>query len=231
MSGAVMVTTPLCAHCQKEAWCNHDGWSKFCGPTSCKSRIRICSSCDGQFDKTDRGAGSKYCANCRSKASCGPNRIVDCAWCGAAGFGVRPRSAEKWPYICKMCLAPIRHVVDRLKAHNVSPELAMQLSVNGACHLCKRDITNLIVGDHGAPKALLVVDHDHNCCNGTTKSCGKCVRGFLCPGCNIALGMIKDDAKVAVAMAMYLDPGSLLTWVIENHRIELEVALKETESQ
>lgn len=30
------------------------------------------------------------------------------------------------------------------------------------------------------------VDHDHKCCSGD-KSCGKCVRGILCPGCNTGM--------------------------------------------
>ena len=37
------------------------------------------------------------------------------------------------------------------------------------------------------------VDHDHSCCPGTARSCGKCVRGVLCHGCNSGLGAFRDD--------------------------------------
>lgn len=46
-------------------------------------------------------------------------------------------------------------------------------------------------------------DHDHKCCSGK-KSCGKCVRGLLCPGCNGALGLVKDDIKVLRQLIKYL---------------------------
>lgn len=51
---------------------------------------------------------------------------------------------------------------------------------------------------------LLDVDHDHNCCPGP-KSCGRCVRGFLCNGCNTAIGRANDDPKRLRAAADYLE--------------------------
>ena len=36
----------------------------------------------------------------------------------------------------------------------------------------------------------LILDHDHTCCD-TTYSCGKCLRGLLCQGCNIRLGYLE----------------------------------------
>jgi len=35
-------------------------------------------------------------------------------------------------------------------------------------------------------------DHDHVCCSGK-KSCGKCLRGLLCHGCNTKLGALENN--------------------------------------
>lgn len=40
----------------------------------------------------------------------------------------------------------------------------------------------------------LHIDHDHACCPSNV-SCGKCVRGTLCAGCNISLGWSRDKPK------------------------------------
>lgn len=37
------------------------------------------------------------------------------------------------------------------------------------------------------------VDHDHSCCPGE-KSCGFCVRGLLCSGCNFRLGILESES-------------------------------------
>jgi hypothetical protein len=48
------------------------------------------------------------------------------------------------------------------------------------------------------------VDHDHACCPGK-KSCGKCLRGVLCQGCNAALSHVKDSPKKLRQLAVYLE--------------------------
>jgi hypothetical protein len=60
----------------------------------------------------------------------------------------------------------------------------------------------------------LSVDHDHKCCGGQTpgvafaerprRLCGKCARGLLCPGCNAALGHLRDDPALFARAVEYL---------------------------
>lgn len=47
------------------------------------------------------------------------------------------------------------------------------------------------------------IDHDHACCPGRG-SCGSCVRGLLCDGCNRAAGCARDSAAVLAGLAAYL---------------------------
>jgi hypothetical protein len=47
------------------------------------------------------------------------------------------------------------------------------------------------------------VDHDHACCAGI-RSCGECLRGILCDGCNRGIGAFEDNAAALIAAADYL---------------------------
>lgn len=48
------------------------------------------------------------------------------------------------------------------------------------------------------------LDHDHKCCP-TIRSCGRCLRGLLCPRCNRVLGSLKEDPRLLpVYMVEYL---------------------------
>lgn len=67
---------------------------------------------------------------------------------------------------------------------------------NGGCYICGK--TQKENGKY------LAVDHDHLCCNNYKVSCGKCIRGILCDTCNRAVGLLKDNAENAMAVAKYI---------------------------
>ena len=66
------------------------------------------------------------------------------------------------------------------KAHAIKTTYKMDVSeynarIANGCEIC---------GDK--PERSLHIDHDHKCCKGA-KTCGACVRGIVCNGCNKAI--------------------------------------------
>jgi len=102
---------------------------------------------------------------------------------------------------CRHC-ARMRAIWDRLQKHGLSCSAvwAMLDSQNHACRVCHEPIA--IGGMH--------VDHDHAHCPGEY-GCVLCVRGLLCPGCNVGLGSFGDDAQRLRNAADYLD-----WWALES---------------
>lgn len=64
----------------------------------------------------------------------------------------------------------------------------------GKCAICK------------SPPAdrALAVDHDHRCCADKNRTCGKCVRGLLCGNCNMAIGLMRDSARLLAMASQYV---------------------------
>jgi hypothetical protein len=64
----------------------------------------------------------------------------------------------------------------------------------GSCAICFTPFTT---------EEVPHVDHSHMCCPGK-KSCGKCIRGFLCGLCNVGIGSLRDDTKIIESALKYL---------------------------
>jgi hypothetical protein len=56
----------------------------------------------------------------------------------------------------------------------------------GCCYLCADPLP--------ADKRQIHVDHDHVCCS-SNRSCGTCIRGLACEGCNTGVGCFRDDPE------------------------------------
>lgn len=87
-----------------------------------------------------------------------------------------------------------------LRRHGLTPEeyAARLAAQGGGCAICGAPETRFADGR----ARRLDVDHDHGCCPGTA-SCGACVRGLLCSGCN--RGLFGFDPTTLRAAAAYFE--------------------------
>jgi len=203
--------SPRCRMCARDARWNkqRSEFSAYCSGASCSNRNRLCQNCETEFTIGIDGAGTKYCSQPCKLDGYHPTKLYQqqwkCVWCGKHSESNQgPRSNRNpWPYICYPCIEPIAHVLYQLKQHRVTHERARRLISDPHCEICGRDIIELVRNNRGEMKHSLVIDHDHSCCPGS-KSCGQCVRGFLCTTCNTAIGMIYENPATALALANYL---------------------------
>jgi hypothetical protein len=81
----------------------------------------------------------------------------------------------------------------RFKRYGVTPEQYAAAMAIG-CEICHRT------------DVALHIDHDHECCPARKfRTCGECVRGFLCGNCNRALGLVRDDPTILASAISYLN--------------------------
>ncbi len=85
----------------------------------------------------------------------------------------------------------------RITAYGITVEQFSQILENQgyACGMCREpfDAEQL---DGEQP---IHIDNDHGCCGDKNRSCGRCVRGLLCHGCNVSLGHIERKLTMAQA--------------------------------
>ncbi len=98
----------------------------------------------------------------------------------------------------RSCRACARHNgrVQTLRRFHLTVEgyEALLVAQDGKCGIC----------DVLESESLFGVDHDHKCCEGDF-SCGKCVRGLLCPPCNFGLSYYEDSPVLMRSGADYLE--------------------------
>lgn len=129
------------------------------------------------------GRGYLYCDDCAPKMKAETKLRCDAAWRAA-----HPKDAAGWRE---------RNLLQRW---GLTPDQwdAMLESQGGRCG-------NLACRTTDPGKRGWHVDHDHGCCPGNKKSCGKCIRGLLCGRCNRAAGLVDDDPNALRGLADFID--------------------------
>lgn len=105
---------------------------------------------------------------------------------------------------CKSCCAE-----DRLESYyrlsRADTNYNKKVSIKKRYKLSWDDYQTLIkTGCPCGSFSRLHIDHDHSCCPGEF-TCGKCVRGVLCQGCNKALGFVGDSVERLNILIKYLE--------------------------
>lgn len=72
--------------------------------------------------------------------------------------------------------------------YGLTPERCAEMlaAQDGCCYLCGEPLPEDTKKIH--------IDHDHACCRGS-RSCGDCIRGLACEGCNTGIGCFGDDPE------------------------------------
>lgn len=99
---------------------------------------------------------------------------------------------NKQAYKDKARAYEILHGGRQARSHHIDGAVLIEMyaKYNGMCWSCQE-------------RPATAVDHNHQCCPGTT-SCGKCVRGLLCHGCNAGIGLIGDTLDRLERATKYL---------------------------
>lgn len=135
-----------------------------------------------QVALTDRDdQGRKYCGAC-------------CDWFPEDQFGKSQANADGLAHKCRRCTRNAN--LQSNFGMTVDEYEALHLAQGGKCAIC---------GGHENNGRALAVDHDHSCCSGKRKNCGRCTRALLCQRCNQGVGYFRDSPEFLRAAADYIE--------------------------
>lgn len=151
--------------------------------------LRNCAWCSSEF--VAGKSAHRFCSRkCREKGSyrgrVGWPGNVECGWCSTSFDPMTHKRGQQNRYCSEFC----RSKTSSLSTYNVTGRFLFALldRQGGKCGAGCGSPVSLLVGRGHDLEAH--IDHDHQCCNGPG-SCGKCIRGILCPPCNQVLGWIE----------------------------------------
>lgn len=156
---------------------------------------RVCPGCTTEQTPTEfrrhAGRGGRPSVICNWCFLTRPEHF----WCWECGWQPRAlfymRSATRPHERCRPCFLAHRH------GTTVLAILERQGSAAPECAAC-------------GGVADLQVHHDHSCCPGPV-SCGACVEGYLCRGCNVAEGWLRSSDQ-AYGLAAFMATAELRRW-------------------
>lgn len=138
--------------------------------------------------KRSAHASTKYCEDCRIEVSRRHYReYASQHKAERAAYGRAYRAANP---------EAVRKKIASRYGLSLASWYALLASQGNVCAVCKTP-------DPG--RKWWHTDHDHACCPGQLRSCGRCVRGILCTRCNMALGLLDDDPVRLRSAAAYLE--------------------------
>lgn len=178
--------------------------AKGADPTRVWANEKLCVVC-GARDWPDNGRRKHCSANCqaadsRQTTTARRGRVerknrptrATCVLCGNEfSLGRRDGRLQRTDTMyCRTCNRESREA-RRFVKYGVRPD-EYESALKSGCEICGKVVPSLDV------------DHDHDCCPGNKKSCGECVRGFLCGDCNRALGLMRDNVETLRRAVEYL---------------------------
>ena len=156
-----------------------------------------------------RAQGARYCEDharsigYRGKVnqSNAGNEYVACPRCNEnfrrkrQVYGNMTAAVATWRMFCPECTKASPLSRQALKNHNVPHHVVhawLMLGDELRCEFpgCGRRLLHNSKNHGNRNAGWPCIDHDHSCCP-ESRSCGQCIRGVICSGCNTMLGCIE----------------------------------------